>query len=290
MLNRIGAGTRGVADARRPVGMDRDRAIAGVGRIDRGLHLLKRHRLRRLDALKAAARSENLDPVGPRRDARLGLLAEAVGVGRAAASGRKPLAGDEHSRPDHPAHVDEIPHGVVDLVRGAEIAYGCHPRLQRPPRVLARKDGDDTRRPVRLAERPAARCRIPEVRHVSVGVDQAGNQRIAAQVDHVGAGGHRRRAHRDNPIVVDRDDHVRLHPSRRVNQPAGPNRPHRSGSRRRPHAHRTTNDTDREPEANDALHAKPSFEPQRIKEPQRTQSTLRIPVIERDFNPVHGPA
>src|SRR5437867_8183340 len=53
--------------------------------------------LRRFDALKAAARSVDLDPVGAGGDARLGLLAHHVRVGAAAARG-DPLAGDEHAR------------------------------------------------------------------------------------------------------------------------------------------------------------------------------------------------
>ena len=64
VLDRIGAGAHGVFHAGGPIGMDRDRMILRVRGIDGRLHLFERQRLRRVDALIAAARAVDLDPVG----------------------------------------------------------------------------------------------------------------------------------------------------------------------------------------------------------------------------------
>src|SRR5438034_1006615 len=92
--------------------------VLRVRGIDGGLHFIERERLRRVDALVAAARAVDLDPIRSGGDARLCLLA-IIGSGPACARSGDALARDEHSWPDHLAHVDQIAHRVVDLVAGA---------------------------------------------------------------------------------------------------------------------------------------------------------------------------
>ena len=209
MLDRVGAGTHRVLDARRTVGVDRDLVVLRVRGVDDRFHRLERHGLRRVDALVAAARAEDLDPVRPGRDPRLGLLAERLGLHGAAARGGEPLPGDEHARSDHPAHRNQIAHRVVDFVLRAKVANGGDAGLERAPRIVGGEHGRNSRGTARLAKRPRARRAVPVIRHVDVHVDHPGNDGEAPEIDHLCASRRCARADRNNSIVLDDDDRVR---------------------------------------------------------------------------------
>ena len=206
--------------------------VLRVRGIDGGLHFIERERLRRVDALVAAARAVDLDPIRSGGHARLCLLA-IIGSGPACARGGDALARDEHSWPDHLAHVDQIAHRVVDLVRGAEIAHRRHAGFECAPRVLRRERGRHARGPARLTERPRPGRAVPEVGHVRVHVDHSGDDGVACQVDHVNAGGRRAGADRLDAIVIDDDDGVGDHLAVRIDRLAGANRLRCRESRRR---------------------------------------------------------
>jgi len=190
--------------------VNRNRVAPGVRRVDRRLHFLERQRLRGVDALVAAARAVDLDPIGAGIDARAGELA-VVGFGRVAARRRESLAGDEHPWPDHLAGVDQIAHRVVDLAGRSEIANRGDAGLQRPPCVLGGEDGRHPRRAARLIQRPGSGGRIPEVGHVRVEIDQARDQREAPQVDDLGACRRRPGADRSDAVAVDQNHGVGDH-------------------------------------------------------------------------------
>ena len=165
------------------VGMDRDLVPERVRGVDDRLHLVERHRLRGVDAVEAAARAVDLDPVGAGLDPILGVLRHRLGIGRPApARAEMPWPATNIRGPDHRAHGDEIAHREVGLARRAEIADRRHAGLERPPRVVLREKDRD-RRPAALAERPRSRLAIPVVGDVGVEIDQARERGVAAQVD-----------------------------------------------------------------------------------------------------------
>src|SRR5437588_12713532 len=119
--------------------MNRHATSLRMRRVDDGLHRLEGNGLRRLDALEAAARTEDFHPVRSGGETRFGLLSKRARIGWTAASGGQSLAGDEHPRSNHLPHVDQVAHGVIDFVAGAYIANRCHAVPERTTCVLCRE-------------------------------------------------------------------------------------------------------------------------------------------------------
>ena len=136
VLDRVGAGAHGVLHARRAVRMDGHFPSGGVRRVDDRLHLVEGQRLRCLDAVEAAARGVDLDPVGSRLHACVHLGAHRVRRRPGAAPGRNAAPGDEHPRADERARGDAVAHQDVGSARRAEIADRRHAGLERPLRVF----------------------------------------------------------------------------------------------------------------------------------------------------------
>src|SRR2546428_470911 len=99
-----------------------------------------------------------------------------------------------------PASTRSRPAGTAPFT--PEGADSRHARAECPPGVLGCEHSGDTRGPARLAQRPRAWRAVPEIRHVGVQIDQAGGERVAAQVDHLGACRRRAGADRRDAIVV----------------------------------------------------------------------------------------
>src|SRR5438270_12993136 len=106
--------------------MNRHATSLRMRRVDDGLHRLEGHGLRRLDALEAAARTEDFHPVRSGGETRFGLLSKRARIGWTPASGGQSLAGDAHPLSNQLPHVEPVAHGVMDLVAVAVLANGRH--------------------------------------------------------------------------------------------------------------------------------------------------------------------
>ena len=193
------------------------------------LHLLVGERLEAGHVLKAAGRTEHLDPVGAgadlgARDAHhiLGAVGSPTRRGaraRRAAGDAQAVAGHEHARPDHQAAIDQRAHRDIRIVLRAEIANRGHTRLQSLAGILLGEIDGNGGRPCGLTEGTRVRA-IPDVGHVRVEIDQPGNDRKATEVDHARPlrnGGLRITDGRD-PGSVDNDDRGRRHFSSTIDE------------------------------------------------------------------------
>jgi hypothetical protein len=137
------------------------------------------------------------------------------------------VATDEHARPAHGAAVDQVAHGDVVEVRGSEVADRRHPARQRPAGVLLGEEDVHGGQAVRLAQWRDLGGGVVVVRHVGVGVDQSGDAREAAQVDHLGAPRRAGLAGLDLRNAVPRDGDGRARPDspRPVHEPPEPDHP-----------------------------------------------------------------
>ena len=188
--------------ARGAVRMDRDPFACLVRHVGGGAHLLEGERLIAGRVLVAAGGSVDLDPVRPRRELlpghalHFGDAIGGTGVRRRGHAGPRRAvvdmespAGDEHSRPDHRAAINEIAHGDVIVVRGAEIANGRDAGLERLAGVFLReKYGDGVAERAELGPGVRAGRVVPVERHVGVDVDETGESGVFPQVDDCGVG------------------------------------------------------------------------------------------------------
>ena len=89
------------------------------------------------------------------------------------------VAADEHPRSDHLAPVDQVAHGDVHVLIGAEIADRGDARLERAQGPLPGQEHGHRRDHVlHLLQHRDARCLFRVVRHVGVGVDESRQARV----------------------------------------------------------------------------------------------------------------
>lgn len=188
--------------------MNGDALAELVGGVDGGFDLVVVEGLEAGDVVVGAGGGVELDPVGAGGD----LLADdaedfgdaigdaACGSGDSANGGIdtglvggagnvQAVANDEHARADHFALVDEIAHGDIHILIGAEIADGGDAVFERAHRAFAGEEdfgggwvGGD------LLEHGDAGSFVGVNRHVGVDVDEAGEAGVFAEVDDLGCG------------------------------------------------------------------------------------------------------
>ena len=154
-----------------------------MGGVDRGFHLFEGECLAAGHIPAGARGAVYLHPIGSSGD----LLANyaqnvrhAVGGSwrrRAAAADSQSVPGDEHARARHQAAVDQVAHGDIGVVGGAEIAHRGNARLKRLAGVFLREIHHGGRTPGR------AHGVVQEVCEVRMSVDQAGNRGVAREID-----------------------------------------------------------------------------------------------------------
>ena len=203
MLDGIGAGADGVLHARRPA--EWIATFSGrVRRLHDRLHLLEGERLRRLDAVEAAARRVDLDPVGSGLHARVDLACDRVRRRAAAAACRDAAACNEHTRADQRAGGDAVTHEDVGAASGAKVANRRDAGFQRLPRVLGGGIGRFFRRaPPALLQRRGPRRSVPVIRDVRVQIDQSRQRGVTTEVN-------LRRSLRHVHLRANRDDTLAL--------------------------------------------------------------------------------
>jgi hypothetical protein len=100
------------------------------------------------------------------------------------------VADDEHARADHFAAVDEVAHGDVFVLIGAEIADGGDAGFEGAHRAFAGEEDLDGRRIVgELLEHGFAGSFVGVLGHVRVHIDEAGEAGVFGEVDDLRAGG-----------------------------------------------------------------------------------------------------
>ncbi len=209
VLDRVRARADRVSHSAGAVGVYRHFFAQAVGGLDNRSHLVERDRLRAVHVLESAARSKDLDPVGPRLDPILDELAHRVRIGLRALACREARARSDDARAHHRARSRQLAHGEVGICRRIEIAHRGHAGLERPPRVVLREVNRD-RGQSPLPARTRARRAVPEVGDMRVQVDQSGQPGVAAEVHHRRAGRHVA-SHFHDPRAVDDDDRVIYH-------------------------------------------------------------------------------
>ncbi len=210
VLDRVGAGTHGVANARGAVRVNRHWPPGRVRRLDNGLHLVERDGLRRLHALEASARPIHLHPVGRRLQTLGRRRAHGVRAGRAAAARRDALArrrtcAGPSSRPM--AMRSRIARSMsFDAPRSRTVVTP----VSSVARALSWARNTVTAGLRRWPSGRGAGLPIPVVGHVGVQVDEAGQAGPRREVDHTRARRHRfgGPAHR-HEAVAPNDDHRR---------------------------------------------------------------------------------
>ena len=132
-------------------------------------------------------------------------------------------ARDEHSRTDHGAAIDEVAHGDVVVVRGAEIANARHAGLQRLAGIfLCEEYGDRVAECAELGPGVRAGRVVPVERHVRVDVDETGQAGVFSQVHDRRAGWDRAIAcpDRRDALPFDDDDRIPVGLTTGIDQPS----------------------------------------------------------------------
>ena len=199
---------------------------SSVRGVDGRFHLVERECLESSDILIAAGGPEHLHDVGTRGDLSphgaknlghsVGLAAPRNDEPGLCLLGRdlQPVAGDEHSRAEHGAAIDQIAHGDIGVVGCAQVAYGGDPGFERLAGVFLRQEDRHGGHPsLGLGPWTRAGASVPVIRHMRMRVDETRDAGVAGQVDRFGAWrrGDVARAHAQDPVILHDDDGVFEH-------------------------------------------------------------------------------
>ena len=199
VFERVGAGADGVARAIRSVRMDGDFLAELVGGVNGSFDFVVGVGLELRDVVVGAGGGVELDDVGAGGD----LLADGAenfgdaigdaargriqaGLVRRAGDGES-VAADKHAGPDHFPVIDEVSHGDVHILIGAEIADGGDAGFESAESAFAgEEDFDGGRIFCELREHGLAGSFVGVNGHVSVDVDEAGEAGESGEVDDLG--------------------------------------------------------------------------------------------------------